>query len=143
MVDSPWDGVPPDLEVRWSSTLEPMGGYDPVTHTIWMRTGLTQAERRSTLAHELEHARKGDPCVHHILGDWHEGKQESHVSELAARALIPLPRLIDALMWSQDEIELADELWVDRDTVLTRLETLTEHETNQIDAVMWAEERGA
>lgn len=49
---------------------------------IWLATGLSQAERRGTLAHELEHHERG-----------HRGCQppgvETDVAQAAARRLIP------------------------------------------------------
>lgn len=136
--DHPWRRAG-HLEIRLAN-LDQMGAYDPDTGVIWLSVGLTQAERRSTLAHELIHAERGDePCC----SDWHDGKQERHVDELAARQLIRLDRLADALRWSVDEHELAEELWVDAATVRTRLDRLLPGEKDYIESRLWAEERGA
>jgi hypothetical protein len=100
---------------------------------IWITTGLSQAERRCTLAHELEHQRRG-----------HEGCQppavEAEVSQAAARRLIPFDALLDALRWARNLHELADELWVDEDTVRVRLEHL--HPSERMKIVAMREERG-
>lgn len=88
----------------------------------------TQAERRSTITHELIHLERGRPCV------GFEGHEERLVEREAARRLIPLEALIDALRWSQDEHELAEELWVDVDTVKIRLRHLTPAERRFISA---------
>lgn len=78
----------------------------------------TQVQRRSTLAHELVHAeRRDEPCGSLVL----DARQESIVSQMAARRLIPLNALGEALAWAYDEEEAADELWVDRGTLRTRL----------------------
>lgn len=138
--DHIWRSIASGVEVRLAHLGERFGCYDPDTGVIWIGHGLTQAERRSTLAHELIHAERGDePCV----SGWHEDKQERLVSELAARQLITLDKLAEALAWSQDETELAEELWVDVDTVQARLAHLTECEKDQIESRLWAEERGA
>ena len=97
-------------------------------------------ERRSTLAHELIHAERGDESC---CSSWHEGKQERAVDELAARALISLDRLAEALRWSLDEHELAEDLWVDVATVRTRLDRLSPTEKDYIEGRLWAAERGA
>lgn len=133
--DHPWHRIG-GAEVRLAQ-MEVLGSYDPDTGVIWIGTGLTQAERRSTLAHELVHAARGDTAC---CTGWHEGKQERRVSEIAARRLIPLTRLVEALLWSMDELELAEELWVDVDTVRSRLATLTPGERAEIDARLWARE---
>jgi Zn-dependent peptidase ImmA (M78 family) len=99
---------------------------------------LTQAERRAVCAHEVEHALSDDD------GCTCGPKAERRVRLLAARKLIPLDALVEALRWSRDESELADELWVDVDTVRTRLAGLTPAEQADIDSRLWAlEESGA
>lgn len=80
---------------------------------------LTQAERRSTLTHELIHLDRGlVPLVH-------RAREERRVDALAARRLIPLPDLLRGLQWAQDDHELAEELWTDVHTVRVRRESLT------------------
>ena len=116
------------------------GRYYHRHRAIVLRGGLTQAERRSTLAHELVHAERGDePCCSPEL----DARQERVVEQLAARRLIPLDALVAALMWAQDDHELADELWVDVDTVRSRREGLTLQERVEIEKRLWAAERGA
>lgn len=96
------------------------GWWDPDRRTIWVDPGLSQAERRSTIAHELVHAERGDEsCA--AVSDWHEQKQERAVDQEAARRLITLEQLVDALLWTRDLGELAEELWVDVETLRTRL----------------------
>lgn len=84
---------------------------------IVMSDRLLQRERRAALAHELEHIRSGR--VRHC-----SGRDESYVRQAAARRLITIERLAAALQWSQHVEELAEELWVDEDTVRCRLEHL-------------------
>lgn len=74
---------------------------------LWMRSDLSQVERRCVLAHELEHLNRG-----------HTGCQpeavERRVQAAAARYLLPDPHVIaDALVWARCHIEeTADVLWV-------------------------------
>lgn len=81
------------------------------SRTIVLATGMGQADRRSTLAHELEH----------VAG---------HVSERvcdrnAARGLLPdVRRVGEALAWAHDPSEATDELWVDKPTLRVWLEAL-------------------
>ncbi|RCK68315.1 ImmA/IrrE family metallo-endopeptidase [Desertihabitans brevis] len=87
------------------------------TWRIWMDPSLGQAGRRSALAHELEHLRAG-----------HVGCQppvvERHVRAMAAQRLLPCIRQVaDAVVWARGCIDTAaDELWVDRDTLLARVD---------------------
>jgi hypothetical protein len=90
-------------------------------NTIWLCKTLNQAERRSTLTHELHHLLRGD------VPTWSRHatvREERIVSELSARQLITLDQLIDALKWTQHPDELAEELWTDTPTVRCRLQTL-------------------
>lgn len=89
---------------------------------------MLQDERRCTLAHELEHYRRG-----------HNGCQppavEAEVHQAVARRLIPFDQLFEALRWARNVHELADELWVDEDTVTTRLQHLHPSERTKIEAL--------
>ncbi|SHX93417.1 Uncharacterised protein [Mycobacteroides abscessus subsp. bolletii] len=87
--------------------------------TIWLCKTLTQAERRSTLTHELIHVDRGlAPVVH-------SAREERLVDVLAARRLISLPDLLHGLQWTSDDYELAEELWTDVHTVRVRRQNLT------------------
>lgn len=84
---------------------------------IWLDRRLGQAERRCTLAHELEHLARG-----------HRGCQdpatEATVCAAASRYLLPDPHAVaDALVWARGDLEVAaDELWVDEPTLRARLD---------------------
>lgn len=84
---------------------------------IWMDKDLLQVERRCTLAHELEHIRRG----HHGCQD---SRTEAAVTAAAARWLLPDPRAVaDALVWADGDLALAaDHLWVDEPTLQARLD---------------------
>lgn len=109
---------------------------DVTSGSITLNPGQTQAERRSTLTHELVHLERGQVPACPIAA----GREEQAVNAEAARRLIPLEALIDALLWSYDEHELADELWVDLDMVRARLDNLTDEERATIDAQLWERE---
>lgn len=87
----------------------------------------TQAERRCTLTHELEHADRG-----HSMGCV-SSAEERAVCEAAARTLIPVEDLAEAILWSHDEASLADSLWVDVQTVRDRLASLNDDEAAYIE----------
>jgi len=96
-------------------------------NTIWLCKTLNQAERRSTLTHELLHVTRGL-----APRDLRE-REERRVDELAARKLIPLPELLHGLQWSTNDDELAEALWTDVHTVRVRRETLTPIEIAWLD----------
>lgn len=92
------------------------------TRTITLDKGLLQAERRSTLAHELEHVRRGP------VPEAYWPREEITVEVEAARRMIDLHDLGEALAWGHSLHEVADELWVDVELVQARLDHLTSNE---------------
>lgn len=116
------------------------GRYYPQFRTILIRQDLGQAERRSTVAHELAHAELGHSAQRcPILGL----RQETEANRRASRKLITVDQLVTALMWSQDEFQLAEELWVDVETVRARLAGLTDDERDYIERRLWEREESA
>lgn len=103
--------------VTWVHLPHGVWGLTDGGHRVWLDARLGQAERRATLAHELEHIRRG-----------HHGCQppavEASVEHHAARRLIPdVHVLADALVWARGHLgEAADELWVDEPTLRARLD---------------------
>lgn len=95
---------------------------------IWICSSCNQAERRSTLDHELQHLDRGPVLVPHLIP-----REELIVSELSARRLITLTGLVDALRWTHNASELAEELWTDIPTVRCRLNTLTPIEVAELE----------
>lgn len=91
------------------------------SRTILVDRRLTQAERRVALAHELVHVERRDTCRQ-------TERVELDVHLTAARRLIRLDDLADALVWTRQLRELADELWVDDTTLRQRLDSLTAEE---------------
>lgn len=83
---------------------------------IWMRSNLSQVERRCTLAHELEHVDRGHTSCQ-------PPGVESIVDHAAARFLLPDPRVVaDAMVWAHDMDEAADFLWVTPRVLYARLD---------------------
>lgn len=118
-----------EITLRWHHE-GPMGWCRHSTQEVSIRKDLTQSERRSTLAHELIHLDRG-PAAR-----GYEEHEERVVSQEAARWLIPIDMLADALVWAFDDSEVADMLWVDLDTVQHRLVALTEQETAYINTAL-------
>lgn len=106
--------LPAGVLGRWTSR-----GIEP-------RAALTQSERRSTFVHEIVHLKRG-PAPDVV---WLEAREERIVAAIAARRLIELDALVDALAWCQGVavVECADEVWGDPQTLSVRIATLTDTE---------------
>jgi hypothetical protein len=91
---------------------------------------MTLAERRSTIAHEVEHITRGPAYI------GYERREELAVCKAAAERLITFEALVDAMVWSGDEYELAAELWVDVGTVRDRLRSLSPWESAELSRRM-------
>lgn len=117
----------PEWTLHWRPMVGRLGITDYENRTITLDPDQDQAQRRSTLAHELQHADRG-PVPH-----WCQAREERTVDDLAARRLITLDQLAEALVWAYDAHELADELWVDVEMVRVRLANLTEAEGRELE----------
>jgi predicted transcriptional regulator len=123
------------ITLRWFSGPGRPGYARHSTQTVYLRDDLSQAERRAVLLHELEHLAHGPAVKGYVDQD------EIQTQERAARWLLPLETLADAMVWANDEHELADELWVDVATVRARLASLTDQETLALNQRLDAAER--
>jgi Zn-dependent peptidase ImmA (M78 family) len=121
----------PDITVAFVDLPDgALGWCDHDSRTIYLATGMRQRQRRAVLVHELSHMDRGP-----VYDDDHLARREERAVESAAAAsLIPLDALIEALLWSRDEHELAEELWTDVATVQDRLAHLSGAERGFIDA---------
>lgn len=90
---------------------------------------MTQAERRSALAHELVHDERQVYPRDVVLA----AREERVVETIAARRLIDLDRLVDVLRWTRHATEAAEELWVDVPMLLALIRSLTGDEREWID----------
>ena len=91
---------------------------------VTINTGDDQAQRRSTLAHELVHDERRVFPVDRVL----RAREELTVERIAARRLIQLEALVDALLWSRDARETAAELWVDVPMLVAFIQSMTKEE---------------
>lgn len=101
---------------------------------IAINTGDDQAQRRSTLAHELVHDERRVFPTDRVL----RAREELTVERIAARRLIQLDALVDALLWARDARETAAELWVDLPMLVTFIRSLTDTERTWINEQMEA-----
>lgn len=127
----PWRALRQRPDVTMEITDLPPGVLGVTAYrsrTIFIARDLLQAERRAVLTHELIHLERGPCCP------LHEGRDEAAVEVETARRLVPLDALVAALLWSQNEAELAEELWVDEAVVRQRLASLTATERQEIEA---------
>lgn len=115
---------------------EHLGETDYDRRTVTLSPGMTQAQRRCTIAHEVAHVERG-PVPGHL-----QGREEEAVDVLAARRLITWPDLRDAALWARSVHELADELWVDEATVECRLRHLHPSEKTKLMEV-WTDDARA
>lgn len=102
-------------------------------HTSSLYPLPTQAERRSTLAHELVHLEREQPPPH--LTDY----EELIVEEIAAR------RIADAILWHDGNAhdDLADDLWVDRAILVARIRALDHEDRAYIERIVARREGSA
>ena len=94
--------------------------FDHETGQLVMRPGMLQRQRRSAIAHEVVHVERGPVPDDDRLA----AREEAAVSSEAARRLISVHALGEALAWARSEHELAEELHVDIQTVRVRLSRL-------------------
>lgn len=117
--------------MRFADLPDGLLGYTDLPQgVIVLDRQLTQVERRCTVTHELEHVHRGPVPADPRLA----AREERVVDQLAARRLVTLGELIDALLVADNEHDVADELWVDVPTLRTRIARLALHEQQAIDA---------
>lgn len=134
----PWRALRllPHITVEWSKSVA-RGRVDG--RTITLHPLLTQAERRSTLAHELVHLERG-PAPPHLVA-----REELIVEEIASRRLVDLDDLAGAIVWHDGHAHdsMADDLWVDRGILLARIRSLDDEERAYIDEIVARREGSA
>ena len=120
----PWStllSAHPNTAVWSTNSLPPtvLGCTDGTS--IWLTVEQTVAEARCTLVHELIHLERGHSACQ-------PPDVEVDVAREAAQRLIPIDELADALAHTRSELEAAEMLWVDVDTLRTRLTFLDDVE---------------
>lgn len=113
-----------------------LGLTDYAARTITLDPDQDQAQRRSTLAHELVHVERG-PAPH-----WCKTREEALCDREAARRLIGIRELGEALAWAHNLAEAADDLWVDDELLRVRLSHLHPAERHYLRRRL-AQEEGA
>lgn len=113
-----------------------LGALDWERQTIHLDRTLDAAQRRSTLAHEIGHIQRGDSAAC-------PASVERRVEAAAARCLIPLDDLVDALRWSRRIEEVAAVLSVDVQMLEARLDRQTPAERAAISAALRSSEQAA
>lgn len=137
LIPHPWRRLRdyhPRVDIIWQHLPDGVAGYWDGGSHIFLDPRLTQAARRSTLAHELVHVERDLIPTNAIL----VAREEAAVDEIAARRLITIDMLVDALRWCQrcGGAALADEVWTDQHALNVRLRTLTAAERTQIEAAL-------
>lgn len=110
-------GLPEGWRIDWQ--MMPVRGLCQWSRRlILLDIRLGRVEERCTLAHEIVHAERG-PFPH-----WLTAREEAVVNAEAARRLIPLDALGEALAWSLHPAVAAEELDVDPPTLEALLRDL-------------------
>lgn len=126
-VAHPWRALRelPGVRIEWSKDDELLQGADawwyPDQDLILMDARTKQVVKRCALAHELAHRERGDrACADGRLAR----RQELAADQRAARWLIGMEPLAEALRWTTCEVEAASELWVTLHLLRVRLADL-------------------
>ncbi|HNP57924.1 MAG TPA: hypothetical protein PK331_11270 [Gordonia sp. (in: high G+C Gram-positive bacteria)] len=113
----------PHVDIIWTRLPGDLRGLTD-GRVIWMDPRLTQVQRRCTIAHEAVHCERGVPA---------DAREERAVEVIAARRLVALDALVDALVWSRHTCEVASELWVDVPVLVALVRSLSGRERAWID----------
>lgn len=119
------------ITLEWADLPDHLMGFAHFeTDTIVLSKRLTQAERRVTCAHEVTHLLRGP------VPNAYREREEKAVEESVARDLIPFDALVEAMLWSLNDYEIADELTVDVALVRVRLHALTPAESRGLNQAL-------
>jgi len=111
-----------DWSLAWAELpLGVMGLTCHRTRTVTLALGMTQAERRCTIAHETQHIVRGP------VPPEQTAFEETAIDRRVATLLMPSgPEVVEALVRAHGHLETAaDELWVDDYLLQVRLAALT------------------
>lgn len=97
------------------------------TKTITIDTSLTPAQKKFALTHETLHAIRGP------VAPYNRGKEEAFINRLAAKILIPIHQLAEAVESATSIWETAELLNVDAEAVRLRLQNLSDSEKKQLE----------
>lgn len=130
----PWGDIGeryPSVLVNIRDIWPARGAWLPSAGVIFIDSGLSRADRRSVLSHEIAHL---DLDHEHRGFPWFDARQEREADMLAARRLITVDGLAEAYACTHDDAELAEILNVDVHTVRVRCEHLHPAERHLIAA---------
>lgn len=125
MAYDPWGEVPAGWSVDFV-VMPVRGACRWSRKSILLDIRLSRVEQCCTLAHELVHAERGP------FPRWLTAREESVADAKAARRLIPLDALGEALAWSLHPVVAAEELGVDPPTLEALLRDLAEAEVEAL-----------
>jgi hypothetical protein len=100
---------------------------------IALHKDLNQVERRCTLAHELEHFDRGQPC------ETLRASIERRVLAATSKYLLPDLDLLADVLALYDLYRAANELWVTFPVLVDRLKNMTDTELEHVTARRLAE----
>ncbi|MEH6373650.1 ImmA/IrrE family metallo-endopeptidase [Streptomyces sp. KLMMK] len=122
---SPWERAEElGLHIRHAELSDSWAWWVPSRRLIIVANRLTTVQERCALAHELEHAQRGDvDCrgIEHPSARTWGRRQESRADEAAARRLISTAALEAAMRWAHSYEEAAQELQVTEHMLRVRL----------------------
>ena len=122
-----------DWSLRWAELPEGVMGLTcHRTRTVTLALGMSQAERRCTIAHETEHIERGP------VPPQRAPREELEIDRTVARLLIPsVPHLVDAMTWAAGHLETAaDALWVDDYVLAARLSAFSDRERSYVNRLL-------
>lgn len=112
----PWRTLPDDVVVEFASLPPPRRGASR-GRTIVLHDRQKQVGRRCTLEHEKIHIERAD------MGKC-QPELEKDIDREVARRLIGFDDLLDAMAWSSELEEVADELFVRPEIARARIDCL-------------------
>lgn len=119
MTANPWrvlaEHHPHVAVIRWP--IPELGRYYHRLKTIVVRENLRIVEERAVLWHEIVHLERGDEHCDRRT-------ERNRIEREAARRAIDIEELADALLWSDQPSEVADQLKVTEDLLQLRLRHL-------------------
>ncbi len=120
----------PQIDIISRRLPDGVAGFWDGGQRIYLSHLLTQRGRRSVLDHECAHVERGIIPINEVLA----AREELAVDIIAARRLITVEQLIDALRWCRGVVgvEMAEEAWVDLHALRVRITHLTSDERARV-----------